>query len=173
MNRERQRELLKIARDAIRAEFTGERLKISPSSEEFGAFVTLRKQGELRGCIGYMVPICPLNEQVARLACSAAFEDYRFPRLEESELSLCTIEISLLSPPRRISSVDEFMLGTQGIIMTAAGRRAVFLPQVAEETGWSKEELLAALSRKAGLAADAWKSFSATFDVFTAEVFSE
>ncbi len=173
MDREEQRRLLKIARDSIKTSYLEEQPAIPPSTEALGAFVTLRKHGELRGCIGYMSPVCPLNEQIARLARSAAFEDYRFPRLDESELESCTIEISLLSHPRRIQSVDEFLLGTHGVVLTVGGRRAVFLPQVAVETGWNKDELLAALSRKAGLPADAWRSPSATFDVFTAEVFSE
>ncbi len=173
MDKRRQEELLRIARDSIRSAFTGERLDLIPSGEEYGAFVTLRKQGELRGCIGYLEPVCPLEEQIARLARSAAFDDYRFPRLGEQELSLCTVEISLLSHPRPIASVEEFLPGEHGVILTVGSHRSVFLPQVATETGWNREELLGALARKAGLPAEAWKSPEAEFEVFTAEVFSE
>ncbi|MFA6840310.1 MAG: AmmeMemoRadiSam system protein A [Sphaerochaetaceae bacterium] len=173
MEEERRRQLLKLARESIRTAFSGEQPEIPASSEEYGAFVTLKKDGQLRGCIGYLLPIAPLDEQIARLARSAAFDDYRFPRLKEDELASCTIEISLLSLPLKIPSVDAFQLGKHGIYLTVNGHRAVFLPQVAEETGWTKEELLAALSRKAGLPADAWKSPNALFEVFTAEVFSE
>ena len=92
--------------------------------------------------------------------------------IPEEELPLITIGISLLTVPEPIDSADSFRIGTDGIIMEKAGRRAVFLPQVALETGWTEEEMLSALSRKAGLGSDGWKE-GASFMTFQAEVFSE
>lgn len=166
-------ELLELARCSIRSAFTGEPLSIPDTNMRRGAFVTLRIGGELRGCIGYLEPVAPLFEQIAMLARDAAFKDHRFDPLTAKELELCRIEISLLSHPVPILSTDDFVMGEHGIIMSVGNRRAVFLPQVAEETGWSKDELLSALGRKAGLPPDAWKAPDASFSVFTAEVFSE
>ena len=169
MTKERKKELLSIARRAIK----GERIKAEDRGERYGAFVTLRKHGELRGCIGYLEAVADLESEIAQLAMDSAFSDPRFPPLSPSELEECTIEISLLTKPIEISSFESFILHCDGIILSLSGRRAVFLPQVADETGWTKEEMLSALSLKAGLPSDAWKSGEAVFRTFQAEVFSE
>lgn len=173
MDRSLRLKLLELARSSIKSAFTGEQLSIPDTNMRHGAFVTLRIGGELRGCIGYLEPVAPLYRQISILARDAAFRDYRFEPLSAEELERCKIEISLLSHPVPILSIDGFELGRHGIIMSKGNRRAVFLPQVAEETGWTKDELLSALSRKAGLPSDAWKAPDASFSVFTAEVFSE
>ena len=169
MNRERKRELLLAARNAIGYP----EYKAPRSAPDGGSFVTLRKNGVLRGCIGCLYPVAGLYEQIAEIAREAAFEDPRFPPLRPDELPLISIEISLLTEPEDISSPSLFMPGRDGIIMTAKGRRAVFLPQVAAETGWNREEMLEALSRKAGLDRNAWQDADASFQIFRAEVFSE
>ena len=174
MEKEERNELLAIARKSIEDAFKGIALEeFEDDARRNGAFVTLRKGSSLRGCIGYIIGLCGLKRQIALLARDAAFSDYRFPPLSESELPLCTIEISVLTEPEEIAGPDEFFPGRDGIIMTAQGRRAVFLPQVADETGWTKEEMLSALSEKAGLPPSAWRSDEAVFLTFQAEVFSE
>lgn len=167
------KDLIRIARLSIESAFTKEAVDIPHTNMRFGAFVTLRENGDLRGCIGYMQPIAPLYRQIFMLAHEAAFNDYRFMPLEKTEVEKCRIAISVLSPFQKIGSLEEFRLGEHGILMEAGHSRAVFLPQVAIETGWTKEELLAALSKKAGLADDTWKREVASFYVFTAEVFEE
>ena len=169
MEEERKRELLDIARRAI----ADPAYRPRPSMERFGAFVTLRKGGSLRGCIGVLYPIADLSGEIARLARDAAFGDPRFQPLQPDELPLCSIEISLLTEPEDIPGPEEFIPGRDGIILTCHDRRAVFLPQVADETGWGREEMLAALSEKAGLQKDAWKEAGARFQTFQAEAFSE
>ena len=169
MTDERRKALLDIARKSI----AGEDVRTEDRGERSGAFVTLRKNGELRGCIGYMEAISDLESEIKMLAREAAFSDPRFPPLSLSELPLCTIEISLLTKPERIGGPGDFVLHRDGIIISLYGRRAVFLPQVADETGWSKDEMLSALSEKAGLPHDAWKDSNAVFHTFQAEVFSE
>ena len=138
-----------------------------------GAFVTLRKNGELRGCIGFMSGIDDLYKEIISLSREAAFEDFRFPPLSEEDLPLIDIEISVLTEPEIIENPLSFNLGKDGIIFTLNGRRAVYLPQVATETGWNRIEMLQSLSLKAGLPSDSWKSNEAVFMTFQAEVFSE
>ena len=138
---------------------------------EMGAFVTLKKQGNLRGCIGEY-PRRAVYRAVMDMALASAFEDRRFNPLEESELRDVTFEISALSPHRVVGSSDNIVLGKHGIIIEKAGRRAVFLPQVATEQGWNLEETLTHLCMKAGLPANGWQE-GMTFRVFEANVFHE
>lgn len=173
LNDEIRNTLLKIARRSLETAFSHEVYTVPEINMMRGAFVTLRKNGELRGCIGFLEGIMPLSDEVFTLARDAAFKDYRFPPLSESELAEITIEISVLSVPEEIPSPEDFLPGRDGIILSVSGRRAVFLPQVADETGWGREEMLSALSRKAGLPPDAWKRDDAVFMTFTAEVFDE
>lgn len=173
LNKEVRKQLLMIARKSLETAFSHEVYTVPEINMMRGAFVTLRKNGELRGCIGFLEGIMPLSDEIFTLARDAAFRDYRFLPLSESELDEITIEISVLSVPEEISSAEDFLPGRDGIILSASGRRAVFLPQVADETGWGREEMLSALSRKAGLPPDAWKKEDAVFMTFTAEVFDE
>jgi AmmeMemoRadiSam system protein B/AmmeMemoRadiSam system protein A len=136
-----------------------------------GAFVTLQtKQGSLRGCIGNITSHRPVHETIQKMALAAAFEDQRFEPVTKEELDAIKIEISLLSKPQKIKTIDEFILGTHGLILTWIDpkknitRSAVFLPEVAIENNWSKTEMLEQLSKKAGCAPEAWKESS--FEIF-------
>ncbi|MBM4156539.1 MAG: AmmeMemoRadiSam system protein B [Lentisphaerae bacterium] len=137
-----------------------------------GAFVTLHKHGDLRGCIGEILPSRSLHEAVIDHALNAAFRDHRFGPLTELELPVCDIEISALSEPREIGSWKEIVLGRHGIVLNKEGRSSVFLPQVAPEQGWDVATTLTHLAMKAGLDQDAWRE-GATFQVFEAVVFGE
>ncbi len=132
-------------------------------------FVTLHLRGNLRGCIGSLAPEEPLFLSVHNNTVNAALRDPRFMPVQPSELPDIEIALSLLSPIRPISTVEEFKLGEHGIILQKGMRRAVFLPEVAPEQGWTKEETLSHLSIKAGLPPDAWKS-GARFEVFESVV---
>jgi AmmeMemoRadiSam system protein A len=140
--------------------------------EKQGAFVTLKKHGELRGCIGNMTQDLPLYQVVGRMAISAAIHVPRFQRLSLSELKDVKIEISALTPYQRVDSVDRIRIGQDGVLLKRSGRSAVFLPQVAPEQGWTRNEMLDNLCRKAGLSSDCWKK-DAEFDTFQAIIFSE
>ncbi len=174
--------LLSFARRAIRAKFdTGKSPAPQTYREEtsegmrmkMGAFVTLNSpDGNLRGCIGEIEPYRPLYEAVTARACDAAFRDPRFFPLREGEFDAVRIEISALTPPKSIDDWRKIVIGKHGMTVTKHGRSAVFLPQVAPEQGWTLEETLSHLCRKAGLQADDYKS-GATFTVFEAIVFSE
>jgi len=137
-----------------------------------GAFVTLKKHGELRGCIGQMSEDLPLYQTIGRMAISAALHDSRFSRLSLSELKDVEIEISVLTPYQRIDSADKIQVGRDGLLLKRSGRSAVFLPQVAPEQGWTRNDMLDNLCRKAGLSSDCWRQ-GAEFYTFQAIIFSE
>ncbi|NOX54605.1 MAG: AmmeMemoRadiSam system protein B [Planctomycetes bacterium] len=143
-----------------------------PMKQIAGAFVTLKKHGELRGCIGEIFPIRPLYKAVMAQAINAGLADRRFPPVRASELDEIEFEISVLTPPHSVSSYKDIVIGRHGIVLKKDGRSAVFLPQVAVEQGWDLETTLNHLARKAGLQEDAWRE-GASFDVFEAIVFSE
>ena len=135
-----------------------------------GAFVSLHKHGRLRGCIGHFGEDVPLHEIVAEMARAAAFEDPRFSPVRREELEDIDIEISVLTPMRRIQSLDEFELHRHGIYIRKGYRRGTFLPQVADEVNWTKEEFVGHCSQdKAGLGWDGWKD--AELYVYEAIVF--
>ncbi|MGE5235217.1 MAG: AmmeMemoRadiSam system protein B [Acidobacteriota bacterium] len=143
-----------------------------------GVFVTLHntgaravREGRLRGCIGVMEAREPLVDAVVHAATSAA-HDPRFPALQPDELSTISLEVSVLSPMTRVAGPEAIEMGVHGVVLGKGGRRAVFLPQVATETGWTRDVFLSQLAVKAGLPPDAWHH-GATFEVFTAQVFSE
>ncbi len=139
-------------------------------SSKCGAFVSLHKQGRLRGCIGHFGEDYPLYEIVAKMARAAAFEDPRFMPVTKEELDDIDIEISVLTPMRRIQSLDEFELHRHGIYIRKGYRSGTFLPQVADEVNWTKEEFVGHCSQdKAGLGWDGWKD--AELYVYEAIVF--
>jgi AmmeMemoRadiSam system protein A len=173
--------LLAIAREAIASRLE-ERAPRWPAAGPIlsfprGAFVTLRSgQGPsapLRGCIGRMEAKEALSQVVRAMAAAAAFEDPRFPPLSKSEYSGLSLEITVLTPMRPISSVEEIEVGRHGVYLTKGWHQAVFLPQVATEQGWDREELLVNLCYKAGLTADSWKASDARFRVFEGQIFEE
>jgi AmmeMemoRadiSam system protein A len=137
-----------------------------------GAFVTLKKNGTLRGCIGHIAAEVPLARTVGAMAAQAAFNDPRFPHVSAAELPEIEIEISVLTPPEAIKGPEDIRVGRDGVILHKHGRSAVFLPQVAGENGWGRDEMLDNLCRKAGLRAGSWRQ-GARLLVFQAEVFSE
>ncbi len=143
--------------------------------QEEGVFVTIRKQGQLRGCIGNIIGRGPMNILVRDMAISAATQDPRFKPLSQDELSEIDLEISVLSKPREIKNIDEIDLGVHGVIVgQGAFHQGVFLPEVATDTGWSKEQFLTELcTQKAGLPPDCWKDPRTKIEIFTTESFSE
>ena len=167
--------LKKIAYDSIKDSLDGKpvsHLSPLPShlSSKCGAFVSLHKQGRLRGCIGHFGEDVPLYEIVAEMARAAAFEDPRFLPVTRNELDDLDIEISVLTPMRRIQSLDEFELHRHGIYIRKGYRSGTFLPQVADEVNWTKEEFVGHCSQdKAGLGWDGWRD--AELYVYEAIVF--
>jgi AmmeMemoRadiSam system protein A len=136
------------------------------------AFVTLKENGQLRGCVGDIFPQRPLYKSVITNAIYAGFGDRRFPQLRKEEYDRLKVEISALTPPTPVASWRDIRIGIDGMVLNKDGHSAVFLPQVAPEQGWDLETTLRYLSEKAGLPADAWKE-GASFLVFQAEVFGE
>lgn len=179
LNKEERQKLLRIARNSIEHYLsTGEKIKLKetdpPLSAQNGAFITLNKGGQLRGCVGSLIGNQPLYLTVRDMAIEAAVNDRRFPKVELSELKDIEIEISLLSPLKIISSPGQIILGVHGVMVRSGFNSGVFLPQVATETGWPKEKFLSELcGQKAGLSPDAWKDPATELYVFTAEVFQE
>jgi len=179
LSKEQRKKLLQIARNSIQAYLkAGRKLDVSETDplllKEMGAFVTLHKHGELRGCIGNLQGQQPLYLTIRDMAVEAAVDDPRFPPVKLEELKDIEIEISALSPLKKIESADEIKMGIHGVLLRRGFNSGVFLPQVATETGWSKEEFLSSLcSQKAGLPPLAWKDKSTEIYIFTAEVFSE
>ncbi|HDT12711.1 MAG TPA: AmmeMemoRadiSam system protein A [Candidatus Marinimicrobia bacterium] len=138
-----------------------------------GIFVTLHKNGDLRGCIGHIVGMHPLKESLFEMAEASAFEDPRFNPIKKHELNEITIEISVLSELEEVSGVTDIEVGKHGVLLKQGYQQAVFLPQVAPEQGWDRDEMLSHLSMKAGLSPDAYKNPDMKFYIFTAVVFSE
>ncbi|MEN6297371.1 MAG: AmmeMemoRadiSam system protein A [Rectinema sp.] len=170
-----QKKLLKYARDVIHASFYDHGKVEAPelsATMRCGAFVTLRENGSLRGCIGRMRSNDPLVATVSEMALAAAFEDPRFPSLKKEELALIDIEITALSPLHPIAP-DEVIVGKHGLLISAWGRSGVLLPQVPTEYGWDRETFLEQVCRKAGLSPDTWKSSLAQLYGFEGFVFSE
>lgn len=178
LTHEHKKALLSFARKTIRQFLATETTPLARGFDPVlenkqGAFVTLKKHGRLRGCIGHMAEDLPLCRTVGAMALQAAFNDRRFPPLEPKELSEVELEISVLTPFRRVNSVEDILVGRDGVVLRKDARSAVFLPQVAPEQGWDRAEMLTHLSRKAGLSPDDWKSDDAQFSTFQAVVFSE
>ena len=138
----------------------------APVREPAGAFVTLRKDGRLRGCIGYIGPVKPVWEAVLDNAEAAALRDHRFRPVGADELDDLDIEVSVLTDPVAIPDWTGFEIGRHGVVLVKDGRRAVFLPDVAVEQGWDREQTLTRLAQKAGLPPDGWRE-GAQFLVFT------
>jgi hypothetical protein len=168
--------LLSLARGAIAgrlrggAEPTG---SPDPALErKSGAFVTLKLDGELRGCIGHMRADQPLRQAVQEMAAAAAFSDPRFPPLTLEELDKTRLEISVLSPLHRITDTAQIQVGTHGLMLSQGGTQGVFLPQVPVEEGWNLNQYLENLCGKAGLMPGCWRQ-GAVLYTFTAEVFGE
>ena len=177
LTKEEEKKLLKISRSSIYSYLNG----ISTTrngdhsgilNEKCGVFVTLKRDGKLRGCIGRFNPSAPLSQTIPEMAVAAATKDSRFNPVTIDELEKVDIEISVLTPLKKISSIDEFELGKHGIYIKKGYNSGTFLPQVATETGWTKEEFLGHCSRdKAGIGWDGWKE--AELYTYEAIIFGE
>jgi AmmeMemoRadiSam system protein B/AmmeMemoRadiSam system protein A len=175
------KQLLSLVRQTLRYALDHQRAP-EPSDLNFTAsesmkppgavFVTLKKNGQLRGCVGDIFPQRPLYKSVITNAIYAGFGDRRFPQLQKEEYDQIKVEISALTTPTPVASWREIRIGIDGMVLNKEGHSAVFLPQVAPEQGWNLETTLQYLSEKAGLPADAWKE-GASFLVFQADVFGE
>jgi AmmeMemoRadiSam system protein A len=167
--------LLQLAHESIGTAVTARpmrRVEATPHLREArGAFTTLHQNGKLRGCVGMVMALKPLDETICEMARAAALEDTRFSPVTESELASLQIEISVLSPMFEIAPED-VVVGQHGLMVSYGGRRGLLLPQVALEWGWDRETFLEQTCRKAGLAPDSWKR-GAKLEAFTAEVFGE
>jgi AmmeMemoRadiSam system protein A len=167
--------LIDIVRAAVSAQVSGLRLEVSPSGdfpEVSGAFVTLKRHGHLRGCLGTLECRRPLAEEVARCAANAAHADPRFSPVQASEVADLSVEVSLLGPLESIdpSDPEAIVIGRHGLVVEQGSRRGLLLPQVAPEWGWDRDQFLAHTCRKAGLPSDAWRRGAQVYR-FEAEVF--
>jgi AmmeMemoRadiSam system protein A len=179
MNDVQKQTLLKVARDTVEAVIRKQPTEMSQSDEPelnvpCGCFVTLKNQGRLRGCIGRFISESPLIELIAEMAKASATGDPRFlaDPITAEELDQLDVEISVLSPLERTDEPLSLRLGVDGIYIKKGRTSGCFLPQVATETGWSKEKFLSyCCAHKAGLAADAWRDPETEVYLFTAEVF--
>ncbi len=179
MNSDIKKDLLKLARSTIEnylrtgsksnADFSGDIF-----NEQRAVFVTLTKNDQLRGCIGQLEARTTLKSAVIDMAVSAAFHDTRFSPVTISELADISIEISVLTPMKKIKDYKDVRLGIDGVVVQNGYRGGVFLPQVATETNWDLDTFLKVLcQQKAGLHADAYKEDSTDIFVFQVEKFSE
>ncbi len=173
------KEALAIARSSLENHFSEKKVSLPSLSspllhEELGAFVTLRKNGELRGCIGTFEPEKPLSQVISAMALAAAFDDPRFPPLVEEELKDIKIEISIMTPKQKIDDWQKIELGRHGVVIQNGSRLGTFLPQVATETGWSLEEFLGQLcTQKTGLPEDCYKDPKTNIYTFEVQIFEE
>ena len=139
--------------------------------KKMGAFVCLKTEGALKGCIGYLRGEMPLDETVRRMAVEAAFHDPRFAPLDADEWEHTEIEISVLTPMKKIRDINEIQVGVHGLYIKSGSFSGLLLPQVATENGWDRETFLEYTCMKAGLPGDAWQSEGTAIYVFSADVF--
>jgi len=171
---ETKKKLHRIAREAIASQLDGREYLMEPDTEldyKRGAFVTLKIDGELRGCIGQVRARDPLHKVIADMAVSAAFEDPRFPTLTKEEYSRLEYEISVLTPLERVKDFGEIKVGRDGLMIRLDMHSGLLLPQVATEYGWTTKEFLEQTCLKAGLPKESYKDKYAEIYRFGAEVF--
>jgi len=171
--------LLLTARESISSLFNKTKIpsvdyKLYPNLKlNAGAFVTLKIKNELRGCIGFITSEQPLFETVLETAKHAAIQDPRFPPLTQREFNLIDIEISVLSPLKKISDYSDIKIGEHGLLVEEGYHRGLLLPQVATENNYSVQQFLTSICMKAGLSPDLWQRKKLNIEVFTALVFNE
>ncbi len=174
---DQRRQLLGIAHAAVAAAARGHDYQPPQPADpdlqaDRAAFVTLKRGGQLRGCIGFVQALYPLYETIARAAAAAAVEDPRFPPVRPAEVPSLSFEISVLTPPVPVSSIEDIEVGRHGLIARLGHRSGLLLPQVPVECGWGRDEFLGHTCLKAGLPANAWQNGADLF-CFEAEVFGE
>jgi AmmeMemoRadiSam system protein B/AmmeMemoRadiSam system protein A len=177
LNIQEQEFLMNLAEQTVKAVVKGEKIKaptdIPPiCQEKRGAFVTLTKRDQLRGCIGYILPYFPLYKTVMEVAESATLKDSRFSPVSEKELSEIDVEISVLTVPQIIKDINQIEVGTHGLIIKKGPYQGLLLPQVATEYGWDRDTFLAHTCQKAGLPSMAWKDADTEIQIFSAQVFN-
>jgi AmmeMemoRadiSam system protein B/AmmeMemoRadiSam system protein A len=178
LSKREQKALLACARKTLEETVTQGRITPAETKdkallEKRGVFVTLTKNGKLRGCIGYIMPIMPLYRAVSDMTVSAASRDPRFPPVAKEELQDIHIEISVLSPLKNIDDPREIEIGKHGLFIVRGNNQGLLLPQVATEYMWSREEFLKQTCLKAGLPSNAWREKGTKIYSFSAQIFSE
>ena len=182
---EERSQLLRLAHDSISSALEHREISLEPPTPHFaeprGVFTSIylrrdepgrdKHEEALRGCVGYVLPTCPVYRAVAETARAAAFDDNRFPPVTREEAPHLEIELSILSPAQAILP-EEIEIGRHGLLISWHGRRGLLLPQVPVEHAWDRTTFLEQTCRKAGLPPDAWQK-GATIEGFTAEVFGE
>lgn len=167
--------LLRLAHDSISFALQHRELSLDPPTQHLaeprGVFTSLYLHGELRGCVGYVLPTSSVYRTVVETARAAAFDDTRFTPVTQDEAPPLEIELSILSPPQPIDA-EAIEVGRHGLLISNHGRRGLLLPQVAVEHDWDRITFLDQTCRKAGLPPDAWQK-GATLQAFTAEIFSD
>ncbi|MBN1382960.1 MAG: AmmeMemoRadiSam system protein A [Deltaproteobacteria bacterium] len=178
LKEEEKRTLLDMAKQVIRSALDEKDVPdfdiISPVlREKRGAFVTLKKKGQLRGCIGYIEGIKPLYRTVMEMAVAAAFQDPRFPPLKRGEFEQLDFEISVLTPLEEVTDIEDIEVGHHGLYIVKGFRSGLLLPQVAVEHHWDRETFLMETCYKAGLSTRAWKDPDTKIYRFSADVFGD
>lgn len=179
LNAKEKATLLQIAHKAIDTYIrTGEVPSVEPREEKTlnirsGCFVSIKQAGSLRGCIGNFQSEHPLFREVAEIAVASASKDPRFYPLKKEDLNDFSLEISVLSPLRKVENFEEIEVGKHGIYLEKGYYRGVLLPQVAVEHGWDRETFLRQTCLKAGLPGDSWKAEDAEIYIFSAQIFGE
>ncbi len=167
--------LLRLAHDSVSSALQAREISFEPPTshlaEPRGVFTSLYLNGELRGCVGYVLPATSVHRAVAETARAAAFDDNRFPPVSSDEAPQLEIELSILSPPQPIAA-GGVEIGRHGLLISQHGRRGLLLPQVPVEHNWDRTTFLEQTCRKAGLPLDAWQK-GATLQAFTAEIFGD
>ncbi len=178
LNNHEKQELLKIARQTVINTVTTQpqvsyKSKFPIFDEKRGAFVTIHKNNQLRGCIGFIQAVKSLLETIIEMAEAAAVSDPRFTPVQTDEIPEIEIEISVLSPLQKITDIDNIIIGTHGLYVEKDYHKGLLLPQVATEYNWDTISFLEHTCRKAGLPNNAWKDKNAQIYIFSADVFSE
>jgi AmmeMemoRadiSam system protein A len=170
--------LLSIARETITSLVLGQEYRPEPREEKAlnersGCFVTIKQNGDLRGCIGSFQSERPLFLEVAGMAAASASKDPRFHPMEEGELDNFSLEISVLSPLQKIEKIEEIEVGVHGIYLEKNFSRGVLLPQVATDHNWDRTTFLQQTCLKAGLPTDSWQGYDAEIYIFSAQIIKE
>jgi len=178
LSEQEKKALLEIAKRAIIAKAGNKdmpklTMDLPILKEKRGAFVTLKKRGHLRGCIGYIKAVKPLGDTVQEMAVAAAFHDPRFPSVKGDEIRDLSFEISVLSPLQKIKNIEEIEVGTHGLYMVRGYNSGLLLPQVAIEYRWDRETFLKETCYKAGLPPKAWKDKETEIYIFSADYFND
>lgn len=175
LSQNQKKQLMMLAKGAIEEKLFGKKTGAVQVSERLkekgGAFVTIKKGAELRGCIGYIKGYLPLDETIRKMAVQAAFHDPRFDPIGKDEWKDAQVEISVLTPMKKIDDIEEIQVGDHGLYIEKGHYSGLLLPQVATERGWDRMTFLEHTCVKAGLPKDGWKADDARIYIFSAEVF--